>query len=129
MPICSGKGFSVYRESRVTNITQGEVTGMSNDQKSVNPPSTEAGLRRCAFYQASMSSDHVNRRVAEKSEASAMKHRCMLNPGRAEGPDGIEIGPTICTMERQSACQKARRDVFARLNGMVAAAILVESKL
>ena len=102
---------------------------MSNDQNNLNPPQGDPGLRRCAFYQASMSSDHVNRRNTEKSELSAMKHRCMLNPGRAEGPDGVEIGPMKCTMERQSACQKARRDVFAKLNGMVAAAILEESKV
>lgn len=47
---------------------------------------------------------------------AGLSHRCMLNPGRAIGPDGEAIGPMNCTMARQCVCQAHRRSRFARLH-------------
>ncbi len=102
---------------------------MSSDQNSLDQGGIAENHRPCAFYQASINAGHVNRLSVEKSEGSRMKHRCMLNPGRTEGPDGNEISPLVCTMGRQGDCQKARREVFARLNGMMAVALLEETKV
>lgn len=115
-------------KTRATKITQG-VTGMSNDQKSLEQGGAIENHRPCAFYQASINTGHVNRLSVEKSEGSRMKHRCMLNPGRTEGPDGKEISPMVCTMGRQGDCQKARREVFARLNGMMSVVLLEDAKV
>jgi hypothetical protein len=68
----------------------------------------------CAFYQAIL---HSKRRLGAQTQeaASGLKHSCLLNPGKAYGPDGKEIGLGQCTLQRQAQCQAQRRKAFARL--------------
>ena len=85
------------------------------------PPSANATLeapRPCAFYITEMiaSPRREDETVPAASGRSAMRHRCLLNPGRSHGPDGNGIGFGECSLERQSLCQSCRRADLARLN-------------
>lgn len=92
---------------------------MSQDPKSVQSAPDMDAPRPCAFYQAAMpASPHTRRHIADSQErppSGGLAHRCMLNPGRASGPDGEEIGPLVCTLSRQGGCQQHRRKNIARL--------------
>lgn len=68
----------------------------------------------CAFYQAVL---HSKRRLGAKTEdtTSGLRQSCLLNPGKAYGPDGKEIGLSECTLQRQAQCQAQRRKALARL--------------
>jgi hypothetical protein len=64
----------------------------------------------CAFYSVMMAA----------AGAPGISHRCLLNPGKAQGPDGAAIGVSQCTLERQAQCQAQRRANFARLHASAA---------
>jgi hypothetical protein len=66
---------------------------------------------RCAFYQAAMQQPSVSAR-----EHRALRHSCLLNPGKSLGPDENPINPSDCTLARQSQCQAQRRQAFDRLH-------------
>ena len=74
--------------------------------------------QRCGFYQAAMQSPAASRKFVSKIavEAKTLSHRCLLNPGKNNGPDGNGIGVSECTLARQSLCQAQRRAAFARLH-------------
>ncbi len=85
------------------------------------PPLTGASVEAphpCAFYITEMIANPRREDAAPAPSAggSAMRHRCLLNPGRSHGPDGKGIGFGECSLERQSLCQSCRRADLARLN-------------
>lgn len=85
---------------------------MSTDEKTAN------ATRPCAFYQAKLVTARrtvIPLSVAEKTTESALKHQCMLNPGKSHGPDGAEISLSGCTLARQKQCHALRRQAFAQL--------------
>ncbi len=78
--------------------------------------------RPCAFYQADMATpSKAHRDGAEKTgnNAGSLRHRCMLHPGKATGPDGNALGVSECTLPRQALCQAQRRQAFSRLYATV----------
>ena len=70
----------------------------------------------CAFYITEMLSNPRREENPAVPARSAMRHRCLLNPGRVNGPDGKIISVIECSLERQAACQSCRRADLARLN-------------
>ena len=70
----------------------------------------------CAFYITEMTANPRREDAAPAPGRSAMRHRCLLNPGRSHGPDGNGIGLGECSLERQARCQSCRRADLARLN-------------
>ncbi len=74
-----------------------------------------APASRCAFYQAALLPASPSGSAENGPGSSGLQHRCLLNPGRLQGPDGKEIGLSACTLERQAQCQAQRRAMLARL--------------
>ena len=92
---------------------------MSNESPIPAPPTNAIRLvepaRPCAFYITEMVAAPRPENAAPPGR-SAMRHRCLLNPGRAYGPDGNGISVGECSPERQALCQSHRRADLARLN-------------
>ena len=74
-------------------------------------------VRPCAFYMTQMQSAVRPKEKAVPTENhSALHHRCLLNPGRTDGPDGEAVGFEQCSVERQTQCQLHRRARLSSLN-------------
>ena len=89
---------------------------MSDEESMVPAP------RPCAFYQAKLvpiTRTLIPLSATEQTTESALKHHCMLNPGKSSGPDGLEISLGGCTLARQKQCYAQRRQAFARLYATV----------
>ena len=74
----------------------------------------KAPYRPCAFYQAEL----PPRQYAPGAVAppARLLHRCILNSGKAAGPDGNPINALECTPARQAKCQANRRHMIATLH-------------
>lgn len=86
------------------------ISTSASADPSVEPP------HPCAFYITEMIANPRREDAGTAPARSAMRHRCLLNPGRSHGPDGNRIGFGECSLERQASCQACRRADLARLN-------------
>ena len=94
-----------------------EKTVSSEIPGSPSADSTAEAPHPCAFYITEMIANPRRDDAPDAASGrSSMRHRCLLNPGRAHGPDGNGIGLGECSLERQSLCQSCRRADLARLN-------------
>lgn len=81
-----------------------------NNKVATATRASSTSVRPCAFCQVETGSPRTHR-----SSHPGLQVRCLLNPGRAFGPDGAEISLTACTPQRQAECQTQRRREFAHL--------------
>jgi hypothetical protein len=106
----SHRSLEAYFDAGSINMSNNQGSSLDVQQASLEASATAP--RPCAFYSARMSAGGAD-------ESGGICHRCLLNPGKSHGPDGEEIGLSLCTMARQGTCQAQRRAKFARLHAKV----------